>query len=44
MKAKFGKLDINKLVNVPSSLNNLETKVDNLYVGELKTVPIGLNN
>ena len=26
------------MANVPTSLNNLETKVDNLNVGKLKTV------
>ena len=31
------KLDINKLVNVPTGMNNLETKVD-----KLKTVAIDL--
>ena len=40
MKAEIDKLDINKLVNVPNSLNNLKTKVDDLDVGKLKTVPI----
>ena len=29
LKAKIDKLNSNKLVNVPTSLNNLETKVDN---------------
>ena len=42
MKAEVDKLDINKLVNVPTSLNNLKTKVDNLNVGKLKTVPVDL--
>ena len=28
LKAEVDKLDINKLVNVPTSLNNLKTKVD----------------
>ena len=41
MKAKYGKLDINKLVNVPTSLNNLKT-VDDVNVDKLKTVPIDL--
>ena len=41
MKAKAAKLDINKSVNVPTSLNNLKTKVDDLDVGKLKTVLIG---
>ena len=38
LKAEEDKLDINKLVKVPTSLNNLKTKVDDLDVGELKTV------
>ena len=42
MKAEVDKLDINKLVNVPTSLNNLKTKVDDLDVGKLKTVPVDL--
>ena len=40
MKAEVDKLDINKLVNIPTSLNNLKTKVDDLDVGKLKTVPV----
>ena len=40
MKAEADKLDINKLTNVPTCLNNLETKVDDLDVGKLKTVPV----
>ena len=36
------KLDINKQSNVLTSLNNLKTKVDDLDVSELKTVPIDL--
>ena len=42
MKAEVDELDINKLVNVPTSLNNLQTKVDDLDVGKLKTVPVDL--
>ena len=42
MKAEVDKFDINKLINVPTSLNNLKTKVDDLDVGKLKTVPIDL--
>ena len=42
MKAEVNKLNINKLVNVPASLNNLKTKVCYLDVVELKTVPIDL--
>ena len=41
LKAKVAKLDINKSVNVLTSLNNLKTKVDDLDVGKLKTVLIG---
>ena len=44
MKTEIGKLDINKLVNVPTSFNNLKTKVDDLDVAELKTIPIDLKN
>ena len=40
MKAEVDKLDINKLVNVPTSLNNLKTKVDDLDIDKLKTIPI----
>ena len=40
LTAEVDKLDINKLVNVPTSLNNLKTKVDDLNVGKLKTVPL----
>ena len=32
----------NKLVNVPSGLNNLKTKVDGLDVYNLKSVPVDL--
>ena len=42
MKAEFHKIDIDKLVDVPNSLNNLKTKVNDLDVGKLKTVPIYL--
>ena len=35
-------LDINKLVNVPTRLNNLKTKVDNSDVGILKSVSVDL--
>ena len=38
-KAEVDKLDIIKLTNVPTRLNNLKTKVDHLDVGKLKTVP-----
>ena len=39
---KVDKLDINKLVNVRTSFNNLKTKVDDLDVGKLETVPVDL--
>ena len=39
LKAEVDKLDINKLINVPTSLNNLKTKVDDLDVNMLKAVP-----
>ena len=38
MKDEVDKLDINKLVNVPTGLNNLKSKVHELNVGELKIV------
>ena len=41
MKAEVVKLDINKLVNVSTSLNNLKT-INDLDVVKLKTVPIDL--
>ena len=37
LKAEFDKLDINN-INVPTSLNNLKTKVDDLDVDKLKIV------
>ena len=42
MKAEVDKLDINKLTNAPTNLNNLKTEVDNLDVGKLKTVTVDL--
>ena len=42
MKAEVDKLDINKLTNVPTSLNNLKTKIDDVDVGKLKTVSVDL--
>ena len=46
MKTEVDKLDINKLVNVPTGFNNLKTKVigNLLDVGKLKTVPIDSNS
>ena len=42
LKAEVEKLDINKLVNFPTSLDNLKTKVDNLDFGRLKTIFVDL--
>ena len=42
MKAEVDKLDINRVVNVSTSLNNLKIKVDDLDVGKLKAVSIDL--
>ena len=37
LKAEVNKIEITKMTNVPTSLNNLKTNVDNLDVGKLKT-------
>ena len=42
LNAVVDKLDINNLVNVPTSLNNLKTKVNDLDAGKLKIVPENL--
>ena len=42
MKAEVDKLDIIKLVNVPTDWNDLKTKTDDLNVDKLETVPIDL--
>ena len=42
LKAEVDELDINRLGNVPTSWNNSKTKVYDLDVGKLKTVPIDL--
>ena len=39
LKAEVDKLDINQLINVPTSSNNLKTNVHDLDVGKLKSVP-----
>ena len=41
-KIEVDKLDINRLVNAPTTLNNLKTKVSNLDVGKLKMLPLDL--
>ena len=38
LKAEFDKLDFNKLDNVPTSLNNVKPKVDNLDFGKFSDV------
>ena len=40
--AEIDKLDVNKLTNVTTSLNNLKTKVDDFDIGKLKNVPVDL--
>ena len=42
MKPEVGKVDIKKLVNFQMGLNYLRTKVDDLYVGKLKTALVDL--
>ena len=42
LKAEVDKLYIKKLVNVPTAQNNFKTKVDDLDVGKLKTITVGL--
>ena len=42
MKTEFDKLEIKELVNVPTGLNNLKTKIGDLDVGKFKTVPLDL--
>ena len=42
MKVEVDKLDVNKLVNATGGLNNLKTRVDDLDVNMLKTVPLDL--
>ena len=42
MKAEVDKLNINKLVHIATILNNLNTKVDDLDVGKLKSAPVDL--
>ena len=44
LKADVNKVDINKLVNVSTSLYNLKIRVDDLDIHDLKTVPVDLKN
>ena len=43
LKGEVEKISINKWVNVLTTLKNLETKLDDLCVCKLKTVPVDLN-
>ena len=42
LKAEVDKLDIKKLTNALTSLNNLKAKVGDIDVGKLKTVSVDL--
>ena len=42
LKAEVDKVEINKLTNISTSLNNLKTKVNYLDVDKLKTVPVDM--
>ena len=42
MKAEIDKLDFDKCANVPTGVNNVKTKLDNLDVVELKSLPVDL--
>ena len=44
LKSNPDKLDIDKLKNVPTNLNNLKSKVDKLDVDKLVPVPVNLSN
>ena len=43
LKSDVDKLDIDKLKNVPTILNNLKSKVDKLYVYKLVPIPVDLS-
>ena len=43
LKTDLGKLDIDKLKNVPSNLSNLKSKVDRLDIDKLVPVSVNLN-
>ena len=42
LKDEINKLDINKLVNVPTTLINLKTNTQDIDIGKLKTIPVDL--
>ena len=43
LKSVVGKLDIEKLKNVPSNLNSLKNKLDKLDIRKLETTPVNLS-
>ena len=43
LKAKVGKLGIDKLESVPANLSNLKSKVDKLDIVKLETTPVDLS-
>ena len=43
LKSNVDKLDIHKLKNLPTNLNNLKSKVEKLDVDKLVTVPVDLS-
>ena len=43
LKSDVDNLDIDILINVPSNLNNLESKVHKLNVNKLELVPLDLS-
>ena len=43
LKSNVGELDVDKLKNVPSNLNNLKSKVDKLDVDKLVPLPVDLS-
>ena len=42
LKDEINKLDINKLVNVPTTLINFKTNTEDIDIGKLKNVPVDL--
>ena len=43
LKSNVGKLDIDKLKNVPTNLSNFKSKLDKLHVDKLVPVPVDLS-
>ena len=43
LRANIGKLDIDKLKNVPTNLSNLKSKVDKLDVDKLVPIPVDVS-